>query len=111
MLVAVCCREASYAFWLRSASWLSFSTVVNCAVCERNCGGSVGLLGSWYLSCATRSLRNMSWSTVLRSVVVLVVLDEFDVPLVDDVPFVPQLTPPSGPTSAMWLSSRDAWMC
>src|SRR5690606_721305 len=58
---AVCWRPASNTFWVSSASSLSFSTVVNWAVWVRNCAGSVGLLGSWYLSWAIRSFRNMSW--------------------------------------------------
>src|SRR5918998_4051767 len=50
--------------WAESMSAISpsFSTWVNWAVWARNWVESAGLLGSWYLSWATSSLRNVSWS-------------------------------------------------
>src|SRR5579871_3883714 len=49
--------------------WLSrsliFWTMLNCAVCARYWLGSAGLSGSWYLSSATSSLRNVFGSVRL----------------------------------------------
>src|SRR3712207_2672932 len=60
------CSDSSAAFCVAICS--SFSTCVNVAVCDMNSVVLVGLLGSWYFICATRSCRNVSlpiWS--LRS--------------------------------------------
>jgi hypothetical protein len=57
------------------ASSSIFSTSVNCAVWAMNWLESVGELGSWYLSCATRSWRNASLpSSALPVVPVCVVV-------------------------------------
>jgi len=53
----------------------SFSTIVNCAVCAMNWLESVGLLGSWYLSCATSRLRNASLPSSALPVVPVCVVD------------------------------------
>src|SRR5437763_960760 len=66
MPAAVCACVASRTFWSSVQSASSFCTTVNCAVSDMNCVGSDGLDGSWYLSWATRSLRNVSWSSELE---------------------------------------------
>src|SRR3954468_20501948 len=66
MPAAVCACVASRTFWSSVERASSFCTTVNCAVSDMNCVGSDGLEGSWYLSWATRSLRNVSWSRLLE---------------------------------------------
>ncbi len=60
------------ALWAAACSFsirCSVSTWVNCAVWVRNCVLSAGFIGSWYFSCATSSLRNVSWLSWFASVV------------------------------------------
>src|SRR5204862_3296476 len=58
----LCCAVRRSADCLAMSS--SFSTIVNCAVCCRNWVPSVGLMGFWYLSWATRSFRKVSLVSV-----------------------------------------------
>ena len=89
---ADCVFVASRTFWSSVDRASSFSTTVNCAVCDMNCVASVGFVGSWYFSCATSSCRKASRpSSVLPAVVFAPVL----LPLLDPVesmPFVPVLS-------------------
>src|SRR3954447_26127834 len=60
---AVWALLASRTFWSSIDSASSFWTTLNCAVSDRNCVASAGLVGSWYLSWATSSLRKVSESS------------------------------------------------
>src|SRR4051812_18443236 len=60
---AVWALLASRTFWSSVDSASSFWTTLNCAVSDRNWVASAGLVGSWYLSWATSSLRKVSESS------------------------------------------------
>src|ERR1700674_5441008 len=54
-------------------SWPVFmdcSSCWNCASCDMNCAGSDGFRGSWFLSWATRSCRNMFLVTAVEGLAV-----------------------------------------
>src|SRR6266496_1144060 len=79
------------------SSWI-FSTIVYWAVWFMKSELEAGFIGSWYFSCATRSLRNIWLSTwSLRAVVV------------DAVLALPVLVVPltaSGMQDSWWLGAR-----
>src|SRR3954452_25030754 len=62
MASAPCCALSRASDLVDRSS--SFSTMVNWAVCWRNWVPSVGLIGFWYLSWATSSLRHVSFDWV-----------------------------------------------
>src|SRR6185369_12179341 len=74
----------------RSAMSPSRSTWVNWAVCARNWVESAGLLGSWYLSWATSSLRKVSLSPRSLDLSLPPATGDVgpDVPLIPEVPEV-----------------------
>src|SRR2546428_10387137 len=63
LAVCMCCAETRLCCAVTSA--VSCSTWVNVAVWDIIWLVSIGLLGSWYFICATRSLRNAFSSRLL----------------------------------------------